>query len=329
MSAKQHDGSRTSGSKRPSPLATSVHYGTIESSGVNPSAASRSKNLKTSPDHPVSERLYAARKVEDKARSPTVLNNAPPSASVSQGYKETGGKEIKNAKEITAKVKSKRSLRDIFHRKDNKEKVPPLLTESKRSSLTVAGSSLAKRIRHSTNFSKTNTQKDSQADNEHHPEPNADDAILSSTDIDKQSSTTHIPTLNMVSEAYSNAVSAVDSIVTGISALPESSPDRLRALEIAEVCEVLRHHVSVLKQLLLTMNKKQAVLNCLEAAKRARIAAAEAQKYAREAELHAQRANIELGRLQQLCESNFNSETVQAIKAAIRDNISDVAGQSC
>ena len=127
--------------------------------------------------------------------------------------------------EKSVKVKTKRSFRDFFHMREAKrtEKVDKCV-ENKRSSITTTGSTLAKRFRNSTNFSKPHQPKTSQVELkpvssqfEHTP---------------REVQNTHCAGPDAT---CSDTTAIVSKIVDRVSSYPENSPDRLRSLEIAEV----------------------------------------------------------------------------------------------
>lgn len=221
-------------------------------------------------------------------------------------------------KERAAKVKAKRSFRNFFHLKEGKrgeKAVPP--ADNMRPSLTLTDSSLAKRFRHSANLSKMKLPTFAQEEPE---------GGLRSRDGTSSSSTqTKVddaePQCDMEEEGPSTACSdtavMVTRILNRIANFPETSPDRLRGLEIAEVCNTIDAHSLMLRELLLTINSEQVVLNSVEAYRQAKISAAHAKKYARQAELSVHRAGMELERLQKLCRPDFDDETVRAVRALV------------
>ncbi|KAJ4292541.1 hypothetical protein N0V90_009204 [Kalmusia sp. IMI 367209] len=256
------------------------------------------------------------RKVENKSlesKSEQSINRT------SNDEKGSRSKEKSQLVDTSKKIKSKRSFREFFHIRDTKEKVPPLPpvpVEPKRSSL-VTGNTLAKRFRTSANSSKAN-MKTTEPDLERRPKPNAEGASSRKQDNANQVVTSSTPASDAPSASCSDTATIVNNILSRVALLPESSPHRLRGLEITEVCTALHNHSCILKELLLTVGIKQAVLNSFDAYKKAQISATKAQKHARQAELNAQRASVELGRLQQLCEPELDDETVRAIKDLVR-----------
>ena len=115
-----------------------------------------------------------------------------------------------------------------------------------------------------------------------------------------------------------NTATVINKIINRINSISSDSPDRLRGLEIAEVCSALHYHSLVLKELVLIVPIKQAVLHSIECYKEAKLSAEKAKKHARDAELNVERASMELIRLQRLCEPEFDGETLQAIKELVK-----------
>jgi hypothetical protein len=103
--------------------------------------------------------------------------------------------------------------------------------------------------------------------------------------------------------------------------MEKSSPDRLRGVEIAEVCNKV--HLRTLR-LVLTTCFKQAVLRTLELYQKARQSADIAKKHARQAELSVTRASVEVNKLQRLCTPELDVKTLQAIKDLVRSAELDI-----
>lgn len=212
-----------------------------------------------------------------------------------------------------AKVKAKRSLRDFFHKREGKraEKAPQL-AETKQASSTKPGSSLAKRFRSSANFSRVALPKTADSEVEPPPESKISQPKPGPTEECEEPSPPKIREKG-TSDTSSDTAVIVNKIVNRVSSLPNDSPDRLHGLEIAEVCKTVHHHSLMLRELVLTVQMKQAILNSVESYKQAKISAMKAKKHARDAELNAKRAGVELERLQRLCVSDFDNETVQTL----------------
>jgi hypothetical protein len=149
--------------------------------------------------------------------------------------------------DIVQKIKNKRSFREIFHKRETKQKSQPARKpDTKRSS--VAGSALAQRIRNSTNFSKAHLPQIPDAKTE------AEQDLVTSLDhngtLEKESSRqATLLTLKLdPPQHHSNAPPAshcdtatiVNNIIDRVTTMSAESPDRLRGLEIAEVCHFLQ-----------------------------------------------------------------------------------------
>ncbi|KAJ4358040.1 uncharacterized protein N0V89_002619 [Didymosphaeria variabile] len=230
-------------------------------------------------------------------------------------------------------VNPKRSFRNMFLPRDNREKTPPVPAVPKRSLLI--GSTIRGRFRSSANLAEhdqkatdvTNRRAISREDR--YPAHSQNDIVQVATPptfTSKAAGTQHgnfqaVLSPNTISEApavtTSDAGPVINSILTQVSLLRDTSSDRLRGLEIAEVCTTLNHRVSMLKELVLTVQTKQALLASLDACKHAQIAATQARQHSRQAELYAQRSAVELGRLHRLCECGLDEETVQLIKGLL------------
>lgn len=218
--------------------------------------------------------------------------------------------------ETNVKVKSKRSFREFFHIRDGRstEKVPTP-AENKRSSLAFTGNTFAGRFRHSANLSKPDPVKASAAEELPHPDS---EVKARKNDDDDHKGTPSGVAGSAPPATCSDKGMIVYNILDSVSSLPSHSPDRLRGLEIAEVCTIIQVRSIMLQELVLTIQIKQTLLNVVDAHKQARISAAKAKKHARHAELNAERATVELERMQKLCEPVFDHETVQAIKELVK-----------
>jgi hypothetical protein len=251
-------------------------------------------------------------------------------------------KENQNAGEKN--VKTRRSIKNMISFRDTKEKVPPV---PKRSSLI--GSAFGGRFRSSANL---RTQK-ATGQTTHRAVPRGQDGNTQpvpspSTEWNYEATSANLCTQRATEETsrrvasegqagnnqpvlspdigsrprakhIPNGVATINKILDNVSLLPESSSDRLRGLEIAEVCTTLSHHARTLEELVLTVQMKQALLASLDACKHAQIAATQAQQFARQADLSARRSAVEMGRLFQLCEGDLDEEAVQLIKSLLRN----------
>lgn len=228
----------------------------------------------------------------------------------------------KSTVDTAVKMRAKRSFRNIFHRRDLKTTPQPDKKQvPKRSSVT--GSALAQRIRDSTNFSKVSLAKTSEAVVETEPS-----VILSPNSIKRpgvvqqKTSLTPEPTAAMLrpqpeSVARYETANVVHKILDRVMTMTDDPPDRLRGLEIAEVCRLLHTHSVTLQEHGLMRSIMQAILHTVECFQEAGLSAELARKHARDAELNADRAGLELKRLVQLCEPGFDDETMQSVKQLI------------
>ena len=119
--------------------------------------------------------------------------------------------------------------------------------------------------------------------------------------------------------AHFDSATVITKIIDRVTTLSTDSSDRLRGLEIAEVCSTLRCHILVLKELILTFQLEQGVLHSVECYRDAKLSAEKAKKHARDAELNAQRAGVEIDRLQRLCETDFDTKTRETIQEMIQE----------
>jgi hypothetical protein len=140
------------------------------------------------------------------------------------------------------RVKAKRSLRNIFHRRTPKKKpLPSEKRDSKRSS--IAGSILAQRMKKSANISKVSIARQFET------KPAIKDDFVSaakSTDVsgkevDRRAALSALesvppellPSVN--SDPQHDATKVIHNILDRVISMGEDSGDRLRGLEVAEV----------------------------------------------------------------------------------------------
>lgn len=260
----------------------------------------------------------------------------------SKDSKHLQGIESKPNNMTAAKVQAKRSFRDFFHRREGKhiEKELPRAEskQSKRSSFAVPGSSFVSRFRSSANISKANLAKPAEAVTERQPVSTPETAKVNlETPVEaiteRQPVTTpktvkapvqnadgHDMTSPLAEPAtHSNVVDIVNSIMNRMETMPEESPYRLRALQIAEVCKTLHLRSLMQQELVLTVQNTQALLATVDACKQAEISAMEAKKHARDAALNAKKAEIALKRAQKLSELNSDTEALEAIKQLLKN----------
>jgi hypothetical protein len=249
-----------------------------------------------------------------ETKDPSVPHGSDAESSLRSDGNEDRMKDV-HTKEMAAKVKAKRSFRDFFHIRDSKstENVPKL-AGNKRSSLTVTGNTLAKRFRHSATLAKPNPSLGSTSEI-----PGTESAVRARMHGEHNQLRAHSDVACKAPPATcSDTGVIVNKIVKSVSSLPNHSPDRLRGLEIAEVCKTLHVRTDMLRELVLTVQIKQTLLNTVDAYKQARISATKAGKHARQAKLNAERAGVELERMQKLCEPDFDHETIEAIKILVK-----------
>lgn len=146
------------------------------------------------------------------------------------------------------KVKIKRSLRDIFLKRDNKqvERPQPIL-EHKRSFMTETRSTLAKRLRETRSLSKIHLPRaqESKSSLRSARQPSFATAKLgsdaASRDANREAALSALeapassPTRNGTDYNQYETGMALDRIMNSITKMPADAPDRLGGLEIAEV----------------------------------------------------------------------------------------------
>lgn len=124
---------------------------------------------------------------------------------------------------------------------------------------------------------------------------------------------------------HSVPTNVITKIIDRIEKMPADSPDRLRGLEIAEVCKTLYLRELMHEELILTNSIKQAVLRCVDFSREAENSAEQARKHSQDAEMHANRAIEELFRLQKLCEPRMNEESLKTLKELLKSGGFDEA----
>jgi hypothetical protein len=236
------------------------------------------------------------------------------------------GNRVKNA---TAKmVRAKRSFHNFFKRGDRSSKTPEPVAP-RQGFMSDTRSSLAKVIRDSKSMSTVNVSRGAESRSETGPGNSVNKAFVAVSPVQD---TLHPPTLavleapspsplqNVTSAHIDAAGTAIYNILDGVETLPRESPERLRAMEIAEVSKTLRNHAVVLSELLLTTKITQCVINAAQCSRNANVNAIEAKMHAREAQLFSERAAVEVTRLQQLCEDvDFDARTMKVVKGLIKN----------
>jgi hypothetical protein len=138
------------------------------------------------------------------------------------------------------KVKVKRSIQEIFRKRDIKPDDSCVnRTVSKRSS--NAGSTFAQRIKDSTAFSKNNPSRSLDPASEaqqniasERGEPLEGDRNMALSALEAGSSST-VPSPPV--QGLTDTAKVINNIVDRVTSMEMSSPDRLRGVEIAEVCD--------------------------------------------------------------------------------------------
>ena len=207
--------------------------------------------------------------------------------------------ENQNKEALATKVKAKRSILGLFSREKARVKTPETAVP-KQGFMGATRSSLAKVMRDSKSLSKVHLPRKTESRSE----------VRSDRTVNNRSSQTGTFTapdngrVSLVQEAVpekrKNTTEMLHDMVDRIEAGPKDSPERLRHVQIAEVCEALRSRSLMLEELLLTVQIKQCIILAAEYTRNANISALEAKKSARDAELHADRAALEFARLNTL-----------------------------
>ena len=147
------------------------------------------------------------------------------------------------------KVKPKRSLRDIFLKRDNKqsEKPQPIL-EHKRSFMTETRSTLAKHLRETKSLSKLQLSRAQESKSILRPArqpslaPAKPDADATIRDANRQAALSSLeaasssPAQHVANGAQFDTEKVVNKIINSVMMMPSEAPDRLGGLEVAEVC---------------------------------------------------------------------------------------------
>ena len=237
--------------------------------------------------------------------------------------------EAKSPTDRVAKVKTKRSFRDFFHKRDKSATNSSKDNGGKRSSFTTTGSAIARRLRNSANFSKTTLPQEGEKQ-QAGVKPMAKIAAATAPDA-LPKTRVFSPDTSSSSDISAQATREnlshiINTILSHVKSLPPDSADRLKGLEIAEVCQNPYNQSLALQELVLTV-KKQAIVHAIEIVHKAKISAQKAKKHARDAELYFQTANLELQRLQRLVENDFDDVVIKEFKDMITSlGLSDLEG---
>ncbi|KAF1954606.1 hypothetical protein CC80DRAFT_121802 [Byssothecium circinans] len=225
--------------------------------------------------------------------SDVAMNQAANSSVNADGNATPSASQAGTAEQHTAKMKTKRSFRGIFKKRDDKG--GDQAAES-------IGTSFTKRL----NFSRTNIGKNPVEDSEtmKRPAPKASRISLrfrkSSVPAEVSTTTTSVDPSATTTKTSAAVVdcsgNAATRIMARIETIPKGTPEHVRGCEIAE-----------------------ALLSTVEALKLTQIAATEAKKHARDAAAFAQRAHLDMDKMLKLCERDVERETVTSIKTLIRE----------
>ncbi|KAL6708809.1 hypothetical protein ACN47E_002216 [Coniothyrium glycines] len=212
------------------------------------------------------------------------------------------------------KLKIKRSIRGMFHKRNKKQNEANLTARNSRQSLsTGTRSSLAKRIRDSANLSKVHLpgMSESTPECKQHSTTSkyigveqvsapfgSNEAANGEGTFSCLEATADTPPQQNQEKPRYDTVTVVNKILDRVTGMQSDSPDRLRGLEIAE-----------------------AVLHSVECFKEAKLSAELARKHARDAELNVERAGMEISHLERLCKASFDVETLAAVKELIKHNV--------
>lgn len=235
------------------------------------------------------------------------------------------------------KIKAKRSFRDMFKSKHAEEELPG--TEPSQSSPSKARS-IGWRLRNSAHFPKVHlasipqnlrklTSRSSETPGPDTPEKD----VHRQTALELLEATSSCPTQEVAEPApaalernptrdasiqtENNVATAIINLADYAAGMTPGS-EQLRTLLIAEVSESLQSRSIMHKDLVLTVNLKQACLNCYEFCAAAIAGIQQAQQGALDAQAAADRAEVCVARFDQLREGDFEPEELDAIEAAIR-----------
>ncbi|KAG9188085.1 hypothetical protein G6011_02008 [Alternaria panax] len=307
---------KTSGLKDISPLLSSFNRPGNNDSVPNISIAGLSSPSLPQPKHShdtVSTWGLSKPKVSETARSISIdtpkgrgipkrrpSRYQPYTPVVSSSPADDTPPEDQNKEILATKLKAKRSVRGLFSRDKARVKTPEMAA-SKQGFMSATRSSLAKVMRDSKSLSKVHLPRKSESRSQirldhvvnkrcNHP------GLFAASNDNNNATSAQEP----MPEKPDQANEMFHDMVDRIESQPEHSPERLRHVQIAEVCETLRGRSLMLEELLLTVQTKQCIIRAAEYSRNASISALEAELNARDAELHADRAALELKRLKQL-----------------------------
>jgi hypothetical protein len=229
---------------------------------------------------------------------------------------------------LVTKIMAKRSIRGIFNRERARAKTPETVA-SKQGFVSATRSSLAKVMRDPKSLSKVHlprkTESRLETESDHAINTKSIEAGIFAT-FDNDSKAT--PAQEAMPRRRSHADEVLHDIVDRIDAQPEDSPERLRHVQIAEVCETLRLRSIMLEELLLTVKNKQRIILAAEYSRNANISALEAKKSARDAELYADRAQLEFKRLHTLLDgADIDAQSMKPITNLLPGSVRNGTGE--
>ncbi|CAO2657810.1 Nn.00g070700.m01.CDS01 [Neocucurbitaria sp. VM-36] len=299
---------------------------------------SSSKSAVSMRSNPPSGQLTALDDEQKTEGSAPVSTPSPPDDGSTKALIVENSSEAKDPS--TKKLKIKRSFREIFQRGGIKRPEKPTTTiEPEQSFMSGTRSSLAKRIRTSASRVHLPRMAETKSELQDIPEPATEGTQAVATGSPTKHtelanrkaalSTLETGLLGPASESApiprNNTATAITNVVDRIATLPSDSPDRLRGVQIAEVCQMLHFRSIVLDELVLTVKMKQALLDsvtyyeqALLSAENARKDARDARSHARDARVNAERVGIELIRLQEMCEPILDGKTVETVKERMK-----------
>jgi hypothetical protein len=153
-----------------------------------------------------------------------------------------GGCKEKIKKSNPKKVKVKRSFQEIFRKLEVKRNEKPAnLMLSKRAS--NAGSTFSQRFKDSTTFSKSNLYKSAELTSETHRDATSEKSELFGEEGSRNAALSALeagsssPARNSCPPSFNETATVINNIVDRVTSMEKSSPDRLRGVEIAEVCD--------------------------------------------------------------------------------------------
>ncbi|KAH7086415.1 hypothetical protein FB567DRAFT_593358 [Paraphoma chrysanthemicola] len=238
----------------------------------------RASHLRTSMiATPASERSAGTVSASKSTQTgPELLAQSSTSSAVDNnvGHQSARRAEDVPKKSSIAKVKAKRSFRSMFSKSDivPTEKMPKV-PDTKRASLATSSKTLTKRV--SKSFSKTNVQTIPAGQYS----TAANDTKMHDIAAPHQGTPSNFAAENQLAFQCDPAV-VLTKLTNTVMSMSADHPQRERVLELAE-----------------------AVLQIVETSDQAKLSCEHARKHARDAELNYARIQLDVGRIQKLCES--------------------------